>query len=71
MKNAIIVKYKEANCVIITPKISSEQIFKAISLVMDNTLNKSQPISDDSIRLIFREIGLEDIEIVEIAAEIN
>lgn len=71
MKNAIIVKCKEINLVILSPTILPEQIFRISSSIISYQKDSFRMIDEEEIRGIIKEIGISDLEIAEIVAEIN
>jgi len=71
LKAAIIVKYKNINRVILLPKVSTDQIFRISSSLIDRQNEISQIVCEDNLKNALKVIGITDIEIVQIAAEIN
>ena len=71
MKTAIILKYKDINRVILLPEVSPDQLFMISSSLTDYQKSSSQLLNEADIRNKLKEIGLTDVDIIKIAAEIN
>ena len=71
MKTAIILKYQDINRVILLPEVSPDQLFMISSSLTDYQKSSFQLLSEADIRNKLEEIGLADVEIFKIAAEIN
>ena len=71
MKTAVILKYKDINRVILLPEVSPDQLFMISSSLTDYQKSSSQLLNEADIRNKLKEIGLTDVDIIKIAAEIN
>ena len=71
MKTAIIVKYKDINRIILIPKVSTDQMFRISSSLIDLQKESSQIVCEDDLKNALKVIGITEFEIVQIIAEIN
>lgn len=71
MKTAIVIKHGTINKVIIVNQILPSQLFQIVPIIKScMQSNKTQSTINEYIKLQFNKIGLNDVNVVDIFAEI-